>query len=261
MHSIANLEEEITRLLAEEEYNEHPLRAPLAALFQDYQDHLAQMERLTTISDGYQTVLREKNHTLADRFRKQIKYLQKIVRISDQYQQMLREANDALKIASTQDPLTGLPNRRLMEERLTAEVALAARHGHPVAIAMIDIDHFKRINDSFGHDVGDKTLVTIAKAISNALRAYDVCARWGGEEFLILLPETEVTDALAIAERLRASVEQCRFSELPPHSPLTISIGLAMHGKEANLDDTIKRSDAALYEAKNMGRNRVILSA
>lgn len=260
MRDEGQLEQEIIALLGDPQYDGHPLREALAALFQHYQDQLTNLERLTAISDGYHSALRERNQTLAERYRRQIRQLQKIVRISDHYQGMLREMNEALKVASTQDPLTGLPNRRLMLERLNAEVALAARRGVPFSLALIDIDHFKNINDQFGHDVGDKALVGITRTMTECLRAYDVCARWGGEEFLVLFPETSAAGAKAIAERLRTTIESSALPDLPDEIHTSISVGIAPHEVESSLTETIKRADEALYKAKRAGRNQVVIA-
>lgn len=255
----ASLDQEIAALLADAQYAGHPLRAALAALMAHQQEQITQLERLTSISDGYQSVLQQRNQSLAQRHQKQVRQLQKIVRISDHYQGSMRDLNEALKIASTQDPLTGLFNRRLMLERLKAEEALAKRRQTPFSIAMIDIDHFKRINDEFGHDVGDTVLVQFALALTGALRAYDICARWGGEEFLVLLPETSGPEALEIANRLRILIEELQIPAMPAAMPLSVSIGLAQHDPESDTTRTMKRADDALYQAKRSGRNRVVL--
>ena len=254
------LEEQIASLLSQPEYEGHPLREPLAALFQRYQDNLNQIEKLTSISDGYQSAIRERNHSLADRYRKQLRQLQKIVRISDHYQEMLRELNQALKTASTQDPLTGLSNRRLMLERLNAEVASVERQRPSFSLVAVDIDHFKAVNDQHGHDIGDVALVAIAKVLTETLRAYDVCARWGGEEFMILLPETPGSIAQAISERLREKVETLHHPDLPATLKTSVSIGVAEHIPQSDLAETTKRADSALYAAKRAGRNCVVLA-
>lgn len=261
MRDDGRLEQEIEELLADARYNGHPLRDALDGLFDRYRDGLTQLERLTNISDGYQSVLRQRNETLATRYRKQIRQLHRIVKISDHYQEMMRETNEKLKIASTQDPLTGLPNRRLMLDRLNAEVALVRRRKQTFSVAIIDADHFKRVNDLYGHDVGDKALIFLARALTAHLRAYDVCSRWGGEEFLILLPETTGEVGAEIANRLRLGVANLHPEELPAELTLSISAGVAEFSPESSLEETIKRADDSLYEAKRNGRNRVVLAS
>ena len=253
-----NLEDEITALLEDEAYDEHPLRAALAELWETHREYLLQLERLTAISDGYQSALRERNQSMSQRYQKQLRQLNKIVRISDRYGEMQRALNDALRIASTHDPLTELPNRRLILERLKTEKAFVERGRASFSLALIDIDRFKRINDQSGHDAGDAVLVRVAQAMTQALRAYDMCARWGGEEFLVLLPETSLDTALHITERLRATIEALQYPELPDKHQISISVGLTSFVSGEAWDETIRRADLALYEAKAQGRNRVV---
>lgn len=255
-----HLETEIAQLLADAQYEGHPLRAALAELFQSYHNQLSQLERITTISDGFQSVLRTQNQSLAERYRKQIRQLQKIVRISDHYQKMLQDMNETLKVSSLQDPLTGLANRRSMMERLKAEAALSERNRQPCCLALIDIDHFKRINDQFGHDIGDIVLVDTARTLAAGLRPYDFCARWGGEEFMVLLPQAPGTDAVDIVNRLRLMVDALPHAGAPGKLQTTVSAGVAEHPPGTDIADTIKRADLALYEAKHAGRNCVRLA-
>ncbi|RYG70735.1 diguanylate cyclase [bacterium] len=260
MRDDGQLDKQITALLEDSEHEGHPLRAALEALFTRQQEQIAQLERLTSISDGYQTVLQQRNQSLSQRHQKQMRQLQKIVRISDHYQEMMRDLNEALKIASTQDPLTGLANRRLMLDRLKAEEALAKRRASPFSIAIIDVDHFKRINDTYGHDVGDTALTEIAHTLSRTLRAYDVCARWGGEEFMIVFPEAHGEMAQEIANRLRLQVNSLQLRTIPERQPFSVSIGIAEHRIICDVADTIKLADQALYAAKAAGRNCVMLA-
>lgn len=248
-------EDRIETLLQDEQYFGHPLREALAALFKEYRDNLSQIEKLTSISDGYQTVLHQHNHSLVDRYRKQLRQLTKIMRISDQYQDVLQSANEDLRVASLQDPLTELPNRRLMLERLNDETAAVARGRKPFSLAVIDIDHFKIVNDDYGHDVGDRALILIARSLSGMLRQNDLCARWGGEEFLALLPETQIAAAGGVAERLRHGIETLQCGTLPANIQFTISIGMAHHEPKEEFSETLRRADTALYEAKKQGRN------
>ncbi len=252
------LESEIIALLSDEQFEGQPLREALAALWERHHDYLLQLERLANISDGYQTMMRERNASLAERYRKQIRQLNRIVHISDRYQDMQRDLNDALRIASTHDHLTELPNRRLVLDRLKSEIAFVERGRTTFSLALLDIDRFKSINDQAGHDGGDAVLVRVAQALTQALRGYDMCARWGGEEFLVLLPETSRTGAFDIIERLRTAVYALSHPELSEASHVSISAGLTEFVAGESLDETIKRADVALYEAKAQGRNRVV---
>jgi two-component system cell cycle response regulator len=155
------------------------------------------------------------------------------------------------------DQLTGLFNRRYFLSVFEKEFSRTMRYNHPTSCIMIDIDHFKRINDEYGHHAGDQVLIEISQVMTSCLRKSDTVARWGGEEFIILLPETTKENALQVASRLLTSVSTFTFSSLPRQ--VTVSIGLA--GIPAPDIDTSEKlvaaSDGALYEAKTKGRNRV----
>lgn len=185
----------IDGLLADPQFHGHPLHQALARLRQQSLEQLVRLERIARISDGFQSMAREQNLSLSERYHKQLRRLEKVARISDRYQQMMRDLNLALKEASIRDPLTGLPNRRMLLERLREENERSQRHGQSYVLAMLDVDFFKQVNDTWGHDSGDRVLVEIARAMESELREYDLCGRWGGEEFLLLLPQTRLQDA------------------------------------------------------------------
>lgn len=255
------LEQAITDILADGRHDEHPAREALASLWQNYQHHLTQLERMTCISDGFQTALIQQHQTLEQRYDRQMRQVRKIVRISDHYQEMLRDVNATLKLASTRDPLTNLANRRLMMERMEAEIAATDRHRRPLSLILVDIDHFKNINDSMGHDAGDRVLIEMSRALARELRTYDVCARWGGEEFMILLPDTPGTGAMRVAERVCQTMRTLPYLGLPPETRVTVSIGVAEYGPGSSLGEAVKRADAALYAAKHGGRDRAVLAS
>lgn len=167
------------------------------------------------------------------------------------------ERNRALAL---QDELTGLSNRRDITAALAQQVAVAHRSGRSLALLILDLDHFKRINDTFGHLSGDKTLRQLADCIRSRLRTQDVAGRWGGEEFIIILPGTDAQGARALAEDLRVSVEQTRF-ESTDGRPMPVTISIGLHAPDATAgesgDDLIDAADQALYMAKLNGRNRV----
>ncbi len=154
------------------------------------------------------------------------------------------------------DGLTGLPNRRRASERLEVEVLRSRRYRNPMAIALCDVDHFKQVNDRFGHNMGDEVLVHVAKALSAGLRQVDLVGRWGGEEFLVILPETDLAGARIVGERLRKSVES-----LPPFRDgpqlVSCSVGMASFEGDTSTASFVDRADQALYRAKRGGRNRV----
>ena len=175
----------------------------------------------------------------------------------DIYRDVTREADltRALKEQAGHDPLTGLLNRRGGDEALVAELARAQREGKSLATMLVDIDHFKRVNDQHGHAVGDQVLQVVARALTASVRPYDIVVRWGGEEMLVVAPGVDTASAHSIAERMRAAVEACRVPGLPE---VTVSVGLDCMGPdEPDIGGSIRRADARLYEAKRSGRNRV----
>ena len=159
-----------------------------------------------------------------------------------------------MQALATTDPLTGLPNRRALDECLQAALAAAQRHGEPVSVALIDVDHFKRINDRCGHAAGDRVLVQLGHRLAADLRASDRLGRWGGEEFLLVSGHTPLPAALELAERLRASVAGFSFAH---GETVTISVGVAQVRLGDDAERVLERADAALYRAKDAGRNRV----
>lgn len=169
----------------------------------------------------------------------------------------LKEANETISHLAATDELTKLFNRRYFNERLAASISASRRHEHPLAITMVDIDHFKAVNDNFGHSEGDQILKDFAELLRERLRTEDVAARWGGEEFIILLPHTTCDAAAALAERIRVAFEQRSDSARP--ITLSASFGVVDLQGEESADTFIRRADAALYRAKHEGRNRVVV--
>jgi diguanylate cyclase (GGDEF)-like protein len=166
----------------------------------------------------------------------------------------LKEKAGEFEQLSVTDALTGLLNRRYMEQRLTEEVKRSNRHGFPMSFLMLDVDHFKSYNDEFGHPAGDEALKLVGSVIKDTLRAADVAARFGGEEFAILLPQTMADESAVIAERIRHNIEATQF----PHRRVTLSIGIASCSADLCISENIvAAADKALYEAKRQGRNQV----
>ena len=164
------------------------------------------------------------------------------------------ERAELLRSRALTDPLTGLANRYSAEERLQAEASEAVRRARPLSVAMLDIDHFKRVNDELGHDVGDQVLSATARLLRTGLRPRDLAARWGGEEFLLVLPEADLEQATAIAERCRRAIAAGR----PGGRALTVTLGVAEREPDEEPGSLIRRADMALYEGKRTGRDRVI---
>ncbi len=166
----------------------------------------------------------------------------------------LRNANNKITELMRTDPLTGLANRRYFSERFEEAVSFARRSGCPLSLIMADLDFFKSVNDHFGHEAGDEVLKGFAALISNCCRREDLGVRMGGEEFLIMLQNTDRNGALTLAERIRKLLENSTFCD--GKIKVTVSIGAAMLEANENPQDLIKRADKAMYLAKEKGRNR-----
>jgi diguanylate cyclase (GGDEF)-like protein len=171
----------------------------------------------------------------------------------------LAEANEELHLLAITDPLTKINNRRHFFENAQKEVSRASRYKTELSILLFDIDHFKKINDTYGHLAGDQVLQFTGKQVKDMLRNIDLYARYGGEEFVILLPETDQTEALETADRLRQSFQDAPIPTDNDAVNITISLGVASlkHSKPATLEELLDQADTALYHSKEKGRNRV----
>ncbi len=180
-------------------------------------------------------------------------------RVANMEQEALgyREHLEVQRQKALRDPLTGLPNRAAWSERLDHEVNAWHQCGNSLSLAMLDLDHFKRINDGYGHLAGDKVLKIIANVLSKRLRPTDFIARFGGEEFVLLMPDSTLADALAVGEVLRAAIEACPFHFKGEPVTITVSMGVAQFQPGERSDLALKRADEALYRAKAAGRNQV----
>ena len=152
------------------------------------------------------------------------------------------------------DTLTGIKNLRFFKKKIKEEMYSAKRYGNNLSLVMLDIDHFKSINDNYGHDIGDTVLVEYTKLISSNLRESDIFSRTGGEEFMIILPHSDIENASNIAEKLRKKIENHKLTV-----PITMSLGVTEYIKDEDEETFIKRVDDALYKAKDEGRNRVVV--
>jgi len=168
------------------------------------------------------------------------------------------EANRELTVETHTDALTGIMNRRAIFERLEEEVGRAAREGATLSVGMLDLDHFKRVNDTFGHAVGDEVLREVVRVAASVLRSYDSIGRVGGEEFLVILPQAPGAGARNALERIRTAVAATPVSVGGESIPMTVSLGGAAWGGEPTAE-LVERADTALYEAKNAGRDRVVM--
>lgn len=193
---------------------------------------------------------------------------QELLELTDEYAQKERELARAhrqlaeyaerLEELSLTDALTGLPNRRQFDAIMRHDFELAVRDDQPLSVLMIDLDHFKWVNDTYGHQHGDAVLKAVAATLSEWARDADLVARWGGEEFVVLSPSTDSEGATTLGERLRRAVEAIRLDDGPG---ATITVGVAARRDNESADDLLGRADRALYRGKADGRNRVVLAA
>jgi diguanylate cyclase (GGDEF)-like protein len=165
------------------------------------------------------------------------------------------ERFEALEQLAATDPLTGLSNRRGCEKRIAGEISRAERERKPLSCIMLDIDRFKQVNDTLGHQAGDQVLKELSTMLRQSVRAYDIVARWGGEEFLLILPGADLEAARLLAERIRVGVQK-----LPTSGPgsVTISAGAAEFDADYDFEATLRTADRRMYEAKAAGRNCVV---
>ncbi len=180
--------------------------------------------------------------------------------------QLLYEAAQRMQNQANTDGLTGLLNHRAFQERIRQEVSRTRRHKEPLSVAMFDVDHFKKCNDTYGHQFGDRVLAALSEVARNVFRQEDVVARYGGEEFVIMLPNTRVDAAVAVAERFRAAVEHHTVRYHGVEGNVTISCGVTSYEVDTRGEDVdlivlrlVQQADEALYHAKASGRNRVVI--
>ena len=197
------------------------------------------------------------------------KELRQEIELRKTTEESLRQSEELYRQLAITDPLTGIFNRRHFYQIAESELQRSCRYCRPLAVIMIDIDYFKRVNDNYGHAIGDQVLQALASLVREALRAVDIFARYGGEEFIVLLPETDLRSVRPVAERLCRKIGETPLPIEPNHINITISVGASAFdpsmqplpsSKKVTLDQLIDLADKALYEAKKAGRNRVCIS-
>ncbi|PAU64926.1 GGDEF domain-containing protein [Pseudomonas sp. PIC25] len=213
----------------------------------------SRLDGLLGSMDRYQRLRDEREQTIADR----LQHLVERVASMEQEAKGFREHLEEQRQRALVDPLTGLPNRAALDERLELEVARWQRYGGDLLLAVLDVDHFKRINDNYGHLAGDKVLKIIAGELTKRLRKTDFIARFGGEEFVLLVPSTPLEGGQQLLETLRAAIEACPFHFRGERLTITLSAGLAAFADGERSERTFERADQALYRAKRGGRNRI----
>jgi diguanylate cyclase len=173
----------------------------------------------------------------------------------------LRQNLEVVRREALTDPLTGIPNRKLFESRLREAARNAVETSEPLALLMLDIDHFKRFNDTYGHQLGDQVLRLVAKTLADGVKGRDTPARFGGEEFVIVLPQTRLENAVTLAEQIRRTMARhkvVRKGTGEEYGVIALSVGASAYRPGEDLAELIRRADAALYHAKHTGRNRVV---
>lgn len=170
--------------------------------------------------------------------------------------QQLVEMARSLELASRIDPMTGLANRRDIMEKINREYSRATRHKSTFSIILADIDNFKLINETYGFNAGDDVLVEMSRVLMSCLRNEDICARWKGEAFLVLLPETPQHGAITVAQKIHQSVDMTEFKAQKPGIHVTVSLGICEYNSDQTLFDCIIRAEQALHQAKEAGKNQ-----
>jgi diguanylate cyclase (GGDEF)-like protein len=168
------------------------------------------------------------------------------------------QANQRLINMANTDPVTSMINRRVMMNRIEDEKAKVDRGGKPFTIIMVDIDNFKQVNDEYGHDGGDFVLIRLSERISYALRKTDLVSRWGGDEFLLMLPETRLADGKAVAEKVRNQIITTPFVYRELDIPVTMTFGVSECNANNSIASSIRKADQALYRGKQLGKNQVV---
>lgn len=186
--------------------------------------------------------------------------LNKITRIGDLMQAQIMELNAELRMRATTDPLTGLLNRAGLYPRLEQLEKDLTVHGYAFAILILDLDYFKEVNDLYGHLKGDQLLVAVANIVQSITSTEDICVRWGGEEFMVLLPSSSTNEMISMAESIMRAVRSLRLSGAEERH-LTTSIGAYFCDRPEGVEDCIRKADLALYSAKSQGRNQLVTYA
>ncbi|MBK5274525.1 MAG: GGDEF domain-containing protein [Desulfuromonadales bacterium] len=204
------------------------------------------LEEFTQLSDCYKMLVQQVNK-LSDE--------------NDQLKTQLVNMVRSLDLASRVDGMTGLANRRDIMEKIDREATRSQRHGRPFTILLINVDDFKSVNDLHGYNSGDDVLVEISRVLMSCVRNEDVCARWGGEEFMILLPETSAENSLQVANKVLEATFMTEFKANKPGIHITVSIGVCEHNPPQTVHECISRVNQALLHAKQGGKNRYIIAA
>jgi diguanylate cyclase len=226
---------------------------------QDLNDLKSAIRSRIDAIQGHMQLYREMESSREERAQTEIEELSRQLDTFQGEVSTLHSKLEAAREKATHDSLTGLPNRLAYEDRISEEIERSRRYKHPLTLAILDVDFFKKINDSYGHPAGDNVLKILAELFRKRTRESDFIARFGGEEFMLILTETDPESALTVADKLRQTVEEANFHFRENKVPVTISCGLTGYREGDDKSSLYGRADTALYEAKQTGRNRCIL--
>ncbi|NTV51006.1 MAG: diguanylate cyclase [Geobacteraceae bacterium] len=223
-------------------------------------DHSARFEHLVSDSSNDSNSLMIDYRLLYDDYcalKRRVKLLEKE---NDSLRTQLSEMDRSLDLATRIDPMTGLANRRDIMEKMERELSRSERHLRSFSVMIVDLDNFKWVNDAYGYNDGDDVLVEVARVLMGCARSEDVCARWGGEEFLFLLTETCIDGALTLARKVLEAISMTEFKANRPGIRITASAGLCEYQAGQTIHDCISRADQALRQAKQGGKNRFVVA-
>jgi diguanylate cyclase len=223
----------------------------------DTDQYVRAAETLLGSADAPAGLVRDELRRLSDRYRRLLRRMGKILLISDGFQARLIDVNARLDLLARTDGLTQLSNRVDAAEKLEAERSRAERHGTVFSVIIADVDGFKAVNDAHGHEAGDRVLAAIAQTMRGTIRREDACARWGGEEFLLLFPETDGRGAQVLARKLLVAARSLALPYRGTTLRFTLSAGVATFHAGDTVDDVLRNADGALYQAKHAGKDRV----
>lgn len=219
------------------------------------------LEQLIADRQHADVALLDEFKQLSELYRKLETRAEKLAKENEQLKTELVNMVRSLELASRIDGMTGLANRRDIMEKIEREATRSHRHQHPFTILLVDVDDFKKVNDTYGYNSGDDVLVEVARVLRSCVRNEDICARWGGEEFMILLPETSAEGSLTVANKVLESVSMTEFKANKPGIRITVSIGICENDPLQSVYDCIARVDQALQQAKKDGKNRHRIAA
>jgi diguanylate cyclase (GGDEF)-like protein len=221
---------------------------------------VARFEKVIADIRHADNILLEEFTHLSDCYKKLQQRVSRLTVENEQFKTELVNMVRSLDLASRIDGMTGLANRRDIMEKIDREATRSHRHQHPFTILLVNIDDFKNINETHGYNTGDDVLVEIARVLRSCVRNEDICARWGGEEFLILLPETGTESSLPVAKKVLESMSMTEFKANRPGIHITVSIGVCEHNPAQTVQECIARVTQALLQAKRGGKNRYFIA-